>query len=406
MTIPQKIREALGHLNGSATKSQLTNHILNNWPDENPRSIAGAIVRHTVNNPSRVHFNINKKPRLANTGSPHDFLYQTIEGQIETYKPEKHGIWEIAASPNDRMIVKKVVRISLELSTPGQIRWIKHISNSEVGNAYMHITDQPFVLHYPTRHKGNILKPAIGDILLLYQNIDGQSVFTHLVTPIDYELIPDANRKDYAFGRNVIALAFTGLGSPIPIKETLWKSIRFGGISQGNACRIDHITNVLNVDELQMDTWQHFQPYFLKTAIPSLRATQSIIDELTNIDPNFSVKEGGQRLVTHLARERDRRIIELKKKEALRNNTLFCEACDFSFAEIYQIKYIECHHLDFVGGPNSGERDTTVEDLALVCSNCHRMLHTRINGQYLSVQDLREYIERLKKLKSPHSGIM
>ncbi|HCY81662.1 MAG TPA: hypothetical protein DHV22_08690 [Xanthomarina gelatinilytica] len=51
--------------------------------------------------------------------------------------------------------------------------------------------------------------------------------------------------------------------------------------------------------------------------------------------------------------------------------------------------YIECHHIT----PLSqilGESITTLHDLALVCSNCHRMIHRDIDT--VSVAGLREIV--------------
>lgn len=42
--------------------------------------------------------------------------------------------------------------------TPFDIIWIKNITNSEDGTAYMDV-DLEFVLHFPNKHYGNILKP-------------------------------------------------------------------------------------------------------------------------------------------------------------------------------------------------------------------------------------------------------
>ncbi|HHQ4705639.1 HNH endonuclease [Aeromonas hydrophila] len=54
-----------------------------------------------------------------------------------------------------------------------------------------------------------------------------------------------------------------------------------------------------------------------------------------------------------------------------------CQICDFNFEEKYGelgFEFIECHHIN----PLS-ERDldlpTTIEDVRVVCSNCHKMLH-------------------------------
>ena len=124
--------------------------------------------------------------------------------------------------------------------------------------------------------------------------------------------------------------------------------------------------------------------------------TAGIISELANTYPEVKVTEGGLKLVQHFVKERNPAIIKAKKGHALANGILSCEVCLFSFIGIHNAGYIECHHLDPISG---GVRDTSVEDLALVCANCHRMLHTKFDGQYLNLSQLRNRMDELKPKK-------
>ncbi len=63
-----------------------------------------------------------------------------------------------------------------------------------------------------------------------------------------------------------------------------------------------------------------------------------------------------------------------KKKDA---SDYRCEICDFNFGEFYSNigeNYIEAHHLI---GIAEGERKSSMDDIALICSNCHSMVHRR-----------------------------
>ena len=100
--------------------------------------------------------------------------------------------------------------------------------------------------------------------------------------------------------------------------------------------------------------------------------------------------EEGQILTrTHRYRERNNKLVTRKKQRVLREiGTLFCEACGFDFSEAYGKRgdgFIECHHTKPVSELKDGET-TKIADLALVCSNCHRMIHRR--KPWLSVEDL------------------
>jgi hypothetical protein len=90
----------------------------------------------------------------------------------------------------------------------------------------------------------------------------------------------------------------------------------------------------------------------------------------------FAATEGRRRLVLHLQRERNQAVVRQRKKQA---ESLDCEVCGFSFARTYgraASDYCEVHHLL----PWSEVEETTrtrMEDLAILCANCHRVVHLR-----------------------------
>lgn len=101
-------------------------------------------------------------------------------------------------------------------------------------------------------------------------------------------------------------------------------------------------------------------------------------EELPDIDLSLSAIEGNSRLATHLIRERSRSLVK-KKKESVLNvkGKLACEVCGFDFQEAYGNlgnDFCEVHHLKPISKAN-GLVETKLEDLAIVCSNCHRVIH-------------------------------
>jgi 5-methylcytosine-specific restriction protein A len=73
--------------------------------------------------------------------------------------------------------------------------------------------------------------------------------------------------------------------------------------------------------------------------------------------------------------------------------SLVCDVCEFDFAQKYGERgqgYIECHHVEplHVGG----EKARSIEQPALLCSNCHRMIHTK--PPWPTPAELRELILR------------
>jgi len=93
---------------------------------------------------------------------------------------------------------------------------------------------------------------------------------------------------------------------------------------------------------------------------------------------NLFVKEGGRKLITHFRRERNPRIVAEKKAQVLKvSGKLKCEVCGFDFPEKYGdlgYGFCEAHHVKPLSDSNR-EIETKLEDLAILCSNCHRMIH-------------------------------
>lgn len=105
--------------------------------------------------------------------------------------------------------------------------------------------------------------------------------------------------------------------------------------------------------------------------------------------------EGRRRLVSHLTRERDRGLVRAKKAAVLRERGhLACEVCGFDFAARYGElgqNFCEVHHLLPLAAL-SAERRTKLADLAVICSNCHRMAHR--HGKVRGLDELRERVRR------------
>jgi hypothetical protein len=114
--------------------------------------------------------------------------------------------------------------------------------------------------------------------------------------------------------------------------------------------------------------------------------------DLADIDL-LEAPEGGERLVTHLRRERSPKLRNAKIAAVLRSESgnLICEACDFDFAVTYGKigkGFAEVHHRKQLA--NSGPRKTALSDLAVLCSNCHRIIHRTM--PMWSVPRLRKHV--------------
>ena len=98
-------------------------------------------------------------------------------------------------------------------------------------------------------------------------------------------------------------------------------------------------------------------------------------------DEEFAEAEEGRILTrVHRSRERSRKLVEQKKASVLKaSGKLKCEACSFDFEEAYGERgkgFIEVHHIKPVHTLAAGDK-TRLEDLALLCSNCHRIVQAQ-----------------------------
>ena len=111
---------------------------------------------------------------------------------------------------------------------------------------------------------------------------------------------------------------------------------------------------------------------------PDLDPTR-ITNHIQFDDLDGVASEGNVRLVEHLRRERNRTLVQRKKKDALlKHGRLICECCGFDFQNFYGEPgrdFCEVHHTKPLA--DVGKRMTALHDLAIVCSNCHRIIHRK-----------------------------
>jgi len=112
-------------------------------------------------------------------------------------------------------------------------------------------------------------------------------------------------------------------------------------------------------------------------------------DQLPDVDePDDGGSEGGVVLREQLRRERDPKLRRKKLEDVkCRGLPIACEVCTFDFSRFYGthgLDYIEVHHRTPLAV--TGKTRTRISDLALLCSNCHRMIHR--SRQWLTVEEL------------------
>lgn len=93
-------------------------------------------------------------------------------------------------------------------------------------------------------------------------------------------------------------------------------------------------------------------------------------------DESVSFSEGSQYYLRHVNRERSAALVRAVKEKAKAAGQYFCCVCKADFQKIYGVDYIECHHTIPVSTLKPGDT-TKIEDVVLLCANCHRAVHKR-----------------------------
>ena len=111
-------------------------------------------------------------------------------------------------------------------------------------------------------------------------------------------------------------------------------------------------------------------------------------------DEVVEAEEGRILTRIHQGRERNRALVAAKKAAVLKTaSSLKCEACTFDFQQTYGDRgagFMEVHHLKPLSTLRPGDK-TSLSDLALLCSNCHRMVHA--GRPWLSMEQLKTLIQ-------------
>jgi 5-methylcytosine-specific restriction enzyme A len=132
----------------------------------------------------------------------------------------------------------------------------------------------------------------------------------------------------------------------------------------------------------------------VSTAIREAVATRDACLESSINEAEQEAPEGSVLTRLHMFRERSKSLAAAKKKEAMRlTGILECEVCGFDFTRTYGKHgsgFAECHHIKPISTLMPGQR-TRASDLAIVCANCHRMLHR--GKSWPSVTELRHIVK-------------
>ncbi len=125
---------------------------------------------------------------------------------------------------------------------------------------------------------------------------------------------------------------------------------------------------------------------------------EAIVEQFQQIDEEITFPEGKIKYELHTRKERNKKLVALKKKLAYEINPLLpCEICGISLKQKYGKTgdgIIEAHHV-FPISLLTEETKMKLEDLILVCPNCHRMIHHK--RPWLTVEKIKLLLVEVPK---------
>jgi 5-methylcytosine-specific restriction enzyme A len=132
----------------------------------------------------------------------------------------------------------------------------------------------------------------------------------------------------------------------------------------------------------------------IRDAVTSGHVTLTQVDEASNETYEDEAQEGKILTAMHHRRERNGKLVEKAKSERMaKTGKLCCEGCGFDFSKVYGLRgvgFIEAHHRIPLHEADVKGRNTKISDLALLCANCHRMIHR--SKSWITVEELQNLI--------------
>lgn len=210
--------------------------------------------------------------------------------------------------------------------------------------------------------------------------------------------------------KNPDIIALSNLLNSLPIHARSNRDVKFrnaNGVSMklSNFLRFDPNYDGVGLQrgaKLEDEVWNEFadEPQRLEATASAIQAVAPLVsppaDDIDfDIEQEDEFPEGRVLTLSHKRRERNPKASKEKKRSVMeRMGVLECEVCSFDFQVAYgDIGYgfAECHHRIPLSELTSS-RITRLEDLSIVCANCHRMLH-RIRP-WKTIEELRNIIKR------------
>jgi len=117
-------------------------------------------------------------------------------------------------------------------------------------------------------------------------------------------------------------------------------------------------------------------------------------DIIESVKDQYEFNEGGISEITIELHKRDPNL----RKQAIDKYGYSCYVCNSDLQKLYgdlELNCFEVHHLEPIS-KQMRDRVYTVEDVRVVCANCHRILHKN-GAEPIDVEVLKQTIEKQRK---------
>jgi predicted HNH restriction endonuclease len=235
-------------------------------------------------------------------------------------------------------------------------------------------------IYWSVKHKKHQNEMSRGDLVYLWRSKGSNNATSGIIA--SGQLVEECKPRDQ-------------VNDPIDLYDSLWQddNVEASEIKAGilvSEMRLTPEDGMLKSQDLQKDPdlsrmqilTAHVGTNFSLNQKQSDRINEYWAANTQNLedieDKFFSTAEGRTTLRMHKVRERNPRLRNIAIKRFVQvHGKLFCEICNFSFAETYGELgqgFIEVHHIKPISAYNDNDV-TRIKDLKIVCSNCHRMIH-------------------------------
>lgn len=187
--------EAMTALEGIASIPEIKRYFLEHYPPEKRANNVGyEVTALCVNANSRIHYGAGKQVRRTDSGNQYDKIFRRPDGKYEFYRPEKHGVWEIARDSQGNLSVQQVSEPAqenlVELAAPEADIYMPEVNPGTISSQFAmeshlrdylaqnlrHIKGVPFQLELFTGDSGASgveYRTPIGIIDILAKGTDG-----------------------------------------------------------------------------------------------------------------------------------------------------------------------------------------------------------------------------------------